>query len=377
MKFSSKSAAAVLSVFFAVSCSGPSVRTESFGKLSTGEEVSLFRLSNGSGAYVEITDYGCRIVGLHVPDRKGRLGDVIVGYGDISSFETGSERFFGAVIGRYGNRIDGAEFVLDGKTVSLSANEELGGRPVHIHGGFKGFDRVLWDAETIVEDSRAGVRFSRVSPDGEEGYPGNLSCSVTYWWTEDNVLRIEYGATTDAPTVVNMSNHAFFNLKGEDGGYVMDHLLQVESDFYIQNTEQFVPDLILPVDGSPFDFREPHRVDYRTDMPNEHLRIMHGFSACWILRGDAGGFARAGSLYEPRSGRGVEIWTDEPGLLTYTGRTFNESVQGKYGPVEKFGGMLLETLHFADSPNQPRFPSTVLRPGETYSSVTEFRFYAE
>ena len=365
------------------SCSAPSavpaVETEPFGTLSTGEVVTLYRLVNGTGASMEVIDYGCRIVSICVPDRDGRVDDVVVGYGDIRSFEMGKERFFGALIGRYGNRIGGASFTLDGEEVSLTPNETLGGKPVHLHGGTTGFDRVMWKGEPLVEKERAGVRFTRTSPDGEEGYPGNLVCSVTYWWSGGNVCRIEYEAVTDKPTVVNLSNHTYFNLKGGDGGYVMDHILWVDADFYLKNNEQFVPEgPALPVADTPFDMRSPHRVDYAIDVPNEHFRTMRGFSACWVLRGWNGELAKAADLWEPRGGRGVETWTTEPGLLTYTGRALNEKMTGKGGiPMEKFGGMLLETLHFADSPNRPDFPPTVLRPGEKYYSATEFRFYVK
>lgn len=356
----------------------PQVETSCFGTLSTGDSVTLYRLRCGQTS-MEVIDYGCRIVRLCVPDREGRIDDVVVGYGDITSFETGSERFFGALIGRYGNRIGGASFPLDGRTVYLTPNETPGGQPVHLHGGTKGFDRVMWHGEPLAEADRAGVRFTRLSPDGEEGYPGNLDCSVTYWWTKDNVCRIEYSATTDKLTVVNLSNHTYFNLKGHRGGYVMDHLLQVEADRYFRNTPQYVPDgPSLPVEGSPFDMRTPRRIDYGIDLPDEQLRVMRGFSVCWQLRNDGGELAKAADLYAPRSGRGVETWTTEPGLLTYTGRGLSERMIGKEGaPMEKFGGMLLETIHFPDSPNRPELPTTVLRPGEHYRSVTEFRFYTK
>lgn len=367
-------------VLFGLSCSpAAKVETESFGCLSDGTEVTLFRLTNESGAYMEVIDYGCRVVSISVPDRNGVIDDVVPGYGDIESFETGRERFFGSIIGRYGNRIDNAAFTLDGTVYNVSANERLDGAPVHCHGGFKGFDRVMWDAAPVTGEGCAGVRFKRLSPDGEEGFPGNLDCTVTYWWSDDNVFRIEYEAVTDKPTVVNLSNHTYFNLKGQTGGYVMDHILQVDADRYLPNTSHFVPKGDAePVAGTPFDMREPHRVDYAIDTPNEHLRTMFGFSVCWVLDKPLGEFGKVADLYEPRSGRGVETWTTEPGLLTYTGRGFNENIVGKGGkPIEKFGGMLLETLHFPDSPNRPDFPSTVLRPGERYSSTTEYRFYSK
>lgn len=367
-------------VLFCFSCNrAPVVEVRTFGMLADGTETMLFRLTNSSGAWLEVTDYGCRVVGIGVPDRSGAIDDVVPGYGDIESFESGKERFFGSIIGRYGNRIDNACFTLDDTTYHVSANETLDGSPVHCHGGFLGFDRVVWDAVTLTEPDRIGVRFTRLSPDGEEGFPGNLDCTVTYWWSEGDVFRIEYEATTDKPTVVNLSNHTYFNLKGQTGGYVMDHMLQVDADSYFPNTSHFVPKGEAdPVAGTPFDMRIPHRVDYAIDTPNEHFRTMFGFSVCWKLNKPAGKFGKAADLYEPRSGRGVETWTTEPGLLTYTGRAFNEGIVGKGGKsIEKFGGMLLETIHFPDSPNRPDFPSTVLRPGERYISVTEYRFYSK
>lgn len=361
------------------SCNRPelSVTTIDYGVLSNGETAHKYLLANNCGSALSLTDFGARIISLSVPDRNGVIDDVIVGPDDLATFEEGKpERFLGCVIGRFGNRINHASFTLDGVKYELEANEEFEGVPVQCHGASKGFDRFLWEGETLTEDSRVGVRFHRLSPDGEAGFPGNCDCFVTYWLTNDNVVRVEYSATTDKPTVINLSNHSFFNLKGSEGGYVMDHLFTVEADECIQNNLQYCPDLILPVDGSPFDFREPHRVDYRIDMPNEHLRIMKGMSACWCVRDWDGTLRKVADLYEPRCGRGVETWSTEPALLTYTARGFDGSLMGKYGPVEKFGGMLLETIHFADSPNQDRFPSTVLRPGETYKSVTEWRFYA-
>ena len=355
-----------------------SVTSESFGTLSTGEEATLWHLVNKNGASMDLTDYGCRIVSICMPDRNGKIEDVVVGYGDVKSFEEG-DRFLGCVIGRFGNRIDHASFTLDGVKYEVDANENFNGEPVQCHGGKMGFDRFVWKGEALQEPGRVGVRFYRLSPDGEQGYPGNLEAYVTYWLTDSNVVKIEYDATTDKPTVVNLSNHTYFNLRGSEGCYVMEHMLQVDADTCVQNTTRYCPDLLLPVDGSPFDFRTPQRVDYRIDTPNEHLRIMKGMSACWVLRDWDGTLRRAGSLYDPKSGRGIETWTTEPTLLTYTGRSFNVATyhNGKHGPIDKFAGMLLETIHFPDSPNQDRFPTTVLRPGEKYHSETEFRFYAE
>lgn len=368
----------ILAALALASCTPrPGVGSEPFGNLSDGTPVSVFHIYNARGACMSVIDYGCRVVSISMPDRNGKMDDVVVGPGDIASFETGPERFFGPVIGRYGNRINHSSFTIDGVKYEVEANELLDGEPVCCHGGPLGFDRMMWEGQPITEPGRCGVRFHRISPDGEQGFPGGLDAYVSYWLTDDNVVRMEYEATTDKPTVVNLSNHTYFNLHGSAGGYVMEHLLTVEADTTVQNNLQMCPDKLLPVDGTPFDFREPHTVDYRLDMPNEQLRIMKGMSACWKIRGYDGSLRRAADLYDSRSGRGVETWTTEPALLTFTGRTFDPSKHnGKYGPIQKYGGMLLETIHFADSPNQDRFPSTVLRPGEEYSSVTEYRFYA-
>ncbi len=335
------------------------VRTQPYGMLSTGEEAHRYLLTNSAGSSLVLTDYGARIVKICVPDRTGAVDNVIVGPDDLETFEKGRVRSYGCVLGRYANRINHASFTLDGVRYELEANEMKEGIPVQCHGGPRGFDRFCWEGKIVKEKKRVGVRFHRLSPHGEGGFPGNCDCFVTYWLTEDNTVKIEYEATTDKPTVINLSNHAFFNLKGSEGGPVMDLLLKVEADRYIQNNAQTCPDLILPVEDSPFDFREPHRVDYRINMPNEQLRIMRGMSICWLLRD--GGLRQAADLFDPGSGRGVQTWTTEPGLIIFCSRSFH--------------GMALETLHFPDSPNQDRFPSTILRPGEKFYSTTEWRFY--
>lgn len=369
----------VASVFTACSEKSPSIETLPFGQLSTGEDVSLYRLKSGNGSSVDVIDYGCRIVRICVPDHNGAVDDVVQGYGNINDFEFGKERFLGALIGRYGNRVGNGRFVLNNKLIQLTRNEKMGEDYCgHLHGGEIGFDRVMWKGKLLKEQGRVGVKFTRISPDGEEGYPGNLNCEVTYWWSKDNVLKIEYLATTDKPTIVNLSNHTCFNLKGSDGGYVMDHVMKVESDQYLPNTKYYIPKgPMMPVEGTPFDLREPHRIDYAIDTPNEHLQTMQGFSVTWVLRNQTGQLAKAADLWEPRCGRGIEVWTTEPGLLTYTGRGLSNKIIGKGGkPLEKFGGMLLETLHYPDSPNHPEYPSTTLYPGQTYYSTTEFRFYS-
>lgn len=355
-----------------------SVSSSDFGELSTGERTTLYTLTNSSGASMTLCDYGARIVSINVPDRNGDLTDVVVGYGDIASFEKGRERFMGCVIGRYANRINHSSFEIDGVRYEVVPNEKRDGVPVQCHGGPQGFDRFVWDGEMLEKPGMTGVRFTRLSPDGEQGYPGNLRCSVTYWWTEANVCRIEYEAVTDKPTVVNLSNHTVFNLKGPGDRYVMNHIMTVDSDVYVQGNRQLCPDKLLPVAGSPFDFREPHRVDYRIDdYSNEQFRIADGMSGCWVIRDWDGSLKKVADLYAPETGIGVETWSTEPAFLTFTGRTFDGSETGKYGPMEKFCGMLLETFHLADSPNRPEFPTTELRPDDKFTSVTEWHFYVE
>ena len=351
---------------------GPDVRVEGFGQLSDGQQTHLFTISNSSGASMSLCDYGARIVSIRVPDRNGLMGDVIVGPVDIGTFEN-ADRFMGCTIGRYANRIEGPTVTIDGVDYQLETNETLDGVPVQCHSGVNGIDRFVWDGKAV---SDSCVRFTRTSPDGEGGFPGNCNICVSFTLTGDNVCIVEYEATTDKPTFVNLSNHSYFNMRGSSC-YVMEQVLEVEADSCIRNNSRYCPDSVVSVEGTPFDFRTPHRVDYRIDMPDPHLALMHGMSACWIIRDWDGTLKKAVVLYDPVSGRGVEVRTTEPCLLTYTGRGFNGSMMGKTGPIDKFAGMLLETIHAADSPHQERFPGTLLCPGESFTSTTQFRFFAQ
>ncbi|MBR1872841.1 MAG: galactose mutarotase [Bacteroidales bacterium] len=337
-----------------------------FGRLGGGGKSRLFLLENGWGCTLTLCDYGARIVALEVPDIHGRRQDVIVGAGTLEEFEKG-ERSFGITVGRYANRIKGSSFCIDGQVFTLPANENHAGIPVQCHGGREGFDRFVWDAEAVP----GGVKFSRVSPDGEGGFPGRMNVSVTYTWSDEGICRISYEAVSDRPTVVNFTNHSYFNLRGK--GSILDHLLKVDASLYIQNDSCYCPDAILPVEGSPFDFKDFHRIGYRAGMDDSQLRLMHGPSVCWILDG-GDNLHRAAILSDPVSGRSMEVWTSEPCLLMYPGTHLGPSIRGKNGPLEQFCAAAFETMHAADSPNQPRFPSTILRPGEVFSSVTEYRF---
>ncbi|MEA4983278.1 MAG: aldose epimerase family protein [Paludibacter sp.] len=354
----------------------PSIEVIPYGVTSGGDSVTLYRLTNSSGFSMEIIDYGCRVVRIIVPDKNGKADDVVLGYDDIKGYETGGERFFGALLGRYANRISKGRFTLDSVEYQLSCNNAPNGFPCHLHGGDMGFDRVMWKGEPFELHDTIGVRFTRLSSDGEEGYPGNLSCEVKYFWTPENTWRIEYRATTDKPTIVNMSQHSYFNLKGGAGGTVLDNYLTVYADSMTPNNAGYVPiGEIVPVAGTPLDFRKPHTFLERIDQPNEHMRIMEGYSANWVLNNQTGRLAKAAILSEPVSGRRLEVWTTEPGILIYTGRLLSEKIIGKQGrPLSKYGGLILETIHYPDTPNHSDFPSCVLRPGEEYFSATEYRF---
>ncbi len=321
-----------------------------------------FTVANGSGATLTVCDFGARVVCLEVPDARGILRDVI--YGTDGPFAAG-ERSFGMTAGRYANRIKGSRFTIDGREYILPHNEVHGGIPVQCHGGANGFDRFFWEAETL----GCGVRFTRRSPDGEEGFPGNLQVSVTYELTEDNCLRITYLATTDKPTHVNLTNHSYFNLSGH-GGYALDHRLKVAASRFILNDECYCPAEILPVEDTPFDFRESRRIDFGLQTDHPQLRRMGGPSVCWILDGDS----PAATLEAPDGLLRMEVRTTEPCLLMYPATHFDGSIEGKHYPLEKYGGIALETMHAASSPNDSRFPSTLLRPGEVFHSCTEFRF---
>ena len=354
-----------------------------FGMTSTGDSVSLFRLINPGGSVLEVIDYGARVVRIIVPDRNGDLEDVVPGYEDISDFESGSQRFFGALIGRYANRIAGGKFKIDNVEYQLTCNNTPNGHPCHLHGGEIGFDRVMWDAKPFQRADTVGVQFTRLSPDGEEGYPGNLNCDVTYIWTPDNTWRIEYRATTDKPTIVNMSQHCFFNLKGDAGGTILDNYLTVCADSVTVGNEGYtVTGDIVSVENTPYDYRTPRRIIDQIVQPRDSTKVLGGSSVNWImanvnwvLMNQSGQIAEAAFLYEPQSGRTIEVKTTEPGLLIYTGQGFSDKIIGKGGkPLSKYGGLILETIHYPDSPNNPHFPSCVLRPGEEYLSVTEYRF---
>ncbi|MBP8257959.1 MAG: galactose mutarotase [Opitutaceae bacterium] len=362
----------------ALSQNASSVTMNSFGKLDDGRESTLYTLVNANGVRADITNYGGIIVRLLVPDRTGHLDDVVLGYNSVRDYVRSSP-YFGAIVGRYGNRIAGGKFTVDGKTYSLVTNNNPGGLPCHLHGGKRGFDKVLWQAEPLLTNNTPGLRLHYLSRDGEEGYPGNLDVTVHYWLENDNSLKIEYSATTDKATPINLTQHSYFNLKGDGRGDILDHLLTLyASRFTPVNVGQIPTGALEPVAGTPMDFTTPHVIGERINAKHAQLLSGSGYDLNWVIDGKPGEMKRAAKVFEPRSGRVMEVWTEEPSVQFYSGNHLNSSYVGKSGaPYVTRGGLCLETQHAPDSPNQPNFPSTILRPGSRYQTTTIYKFSVE
>jgi aldose 1-epimerase len=343
----------------------------SFGTLPDGTALDLFTLKNASGMEVSVTNYGGIITSLKVPDRNGKIDDVTLGYDSIDGYLK-STPYFGAIIGRYGNRIGKAQFELDGKTYKLPANDG----PNTLHGGVKGFDKVVWQAEPFEREGERGIIFTYVSPDGEEGFPGTLSSRVTYTLTDKNELAFDYQATTDKPTVVNLTQHAYFNLAGDGSGDVLGHELTINADRYTPVSSTLIPTgELASLEGTPLDFRTKTAIGARIDAAHEQIKRAGGYDHNYVLNREGDGLALAARVEEPKTGRVMEVHTTEPGIQFYSGNFLDGSITGKQGHVyNKRNGLCLETQHFPDSPNQPSFPSTTLKPGEEYKSRTVYTF---
>ncbi|WP_369811348.1 aldose epimerase family protein [Hymenobacter convexus] len=341
----------------------------SFGKTTDGTEVQLFTLTNANGVKASITNYGGTLTSLLVPDKDGKMGDVILGFDNVSGYQSPefvkAGPYFGALIGRYGNRIKGGKFTLEGKAYTLAKNNG----PNSLHGGLKGFDKVVWQAEPGSSADGQSLKLTYVSKDGEEGYPGTLTVAVVYTLTADNALKIDYTATTDKATVVNLTNHAYFNLNHGAGKDVLNHEVTLPADRYTVVDATLIPTGELkPVKGTPFDFTTPHAIGERIG------QVPGGYDHNWVLNTATGEHAAA-TVYDPATGRTLEVTTDQPGIQFYTGNFLDGTLKGKGGTVYgKHAGFCLETQHFPDSPNQPKFPSTELKPGETYHSVSTYKF---
>ncbi len=352
---------------------------QSFGKLDDGREARLFTLVNAHGLRARVSDFGATLVSMETPDRNGELADITLGYDEAAPYAGPSNPYLGATVGRFGNRIAHGRFELDGRPYELATNNDPGGIPCHLHGGEQGFNRRLW---TVVgEPGSSRITFEHVSPDGEEGYPGTLVARVTYQLTDDNELVWEATATTDAPTIVNLVHHSYWNLSGDPTRAVLGHELSVHADHYLPTDAGMIPTgERAPVAGTPMDFTWPTRIGERIDDDFEALRIANGYDHCWVLRaGD--GLVPAARLHDPASGRTLEVATDQPGIHVYTGNFLSAADfdgngrHGKGGRIYDFrSACCLETENFPDSPNQPDFPSPVLLPGREYRHQLVHRF---
>jgi len=351
--------------------SAPTVTRANFGMMPGGAPVEVFTLANAHGVEVRAMTYGATIVSLKTPDKDGRIDDIVLGFPSLDGYLEGSP-YFGAVVGRYGNRIGGARFTLDGETYQLAANDGAN----HLHGGVRGFDKVVWDGASGGSDSTAWVSFTYTSPSGEEGYPGTLVATVTYTLTDDDDLRVDYRATTDAPTPVNLTQHSYFNLAGAGRGDILGHELMIAADRYTPVDSTLIPTgELASVEGTPFDFRTPTAIGARIGEADEQLLRGHGYDHNFVLNREGTGLVRAATLRDPATGRTVDVSTTEPGLQFYSGNFLDGTITGKDGRVYGHrSGLCLETQHFPDSPNEPSFPSTILRPGEEYRSTTVFAF---
>jgi len=368
-------ATVVLTCFAVSGDTAATIMMRSFGRTNEGKETMIYTLTNRNGMKAEIADLGGIVVRLLAPDRDGQMADVVLGLNSLDEYATISP-YLGCIVGRYANRIAYGRFTLDGETYTLATNDEGGGIPCHLHGGIKGFDKVVWDAEPVIEDEVAGLRLHYVSKDGEEGYPGNLDVTVVYWLTNDNELKIEYSATTDKPTPVNLTHHSYFNLKGEGNGDILDHVLTINAEAFTPINEGLIPSGELQaVKNTPMDFTEPHAIGERIAADFDQLKLGRGYDHNYVINKAEGRMALAATAHEPASGRYMEVWTTEPGVQLYTGNFLDGSVVGKSGkPYDFRMGFCLETQHYPDSPNQPSFPSTILRPGEEYKTTTIYKF---
>ncbi|MDR3707121.1 MAG: galactose mutarotase [Capsulimonadaceae bacterium] len=351
-----------------------SITSKPWGSTADGKPVTLYTLVNNHGIKATITNYGGIITSLVIPDKHGKLSDVVLGYDNVEGYIKNSP-YFGAIVGRYGNRIAKGHFALDGKTYTLATNDG----PNSLHGGKVGFDKVIWTAAPGKSGKEASLTLTYVSKDGEEGYPGNLSVTVIYTLTNDNALRIDYASSTDKDTVANLTNHSYWNLAGP-GNTILDHVVQIHASHYTPVDKTLIPTgEIAPVAGTPLDFRVPVAIGSRIEEKNQQLIYGIGYDHNWVLdRKKAGDLELAARISEKTSGRILDVWTTEPGLQFYTGNFLDGTITGKDGNVYKHRSALaLETQHFPDSPNHPNFPSTELKPGKIYRSTTVFKFRTE
>ncbi|MCA9148538.1 MAG: galactose mutarotase [Planctomycetales bacterium] len=344
------------------------IETQDFGKADNGEAVTKYICTNNKGSRLVLTDYGAIIVAVEVPDRDGKLTNVTLGFDKLDGY-LARHPYFGATVGRYANRIAKGQFSLNGKSYDLAKNNG----PNHLHGGLQGFDKQMWKAEQITGADGVGIKFSRTSPDGEEGYPANLQVAVTYTLNDDNELKMEYTATTDQDTVLNLTNHCYWNLSGAGSGTILDHELTLQSDHYLAVDDTLIPTgEMAKVSGTPMDFTTTHAIGERIEAVGGDPG---GYDHCYVVRGEAGKLRLAARVVDPKSGRVMEVLTTQPGIQLYSGNFLDGSAAGNHNPQR--AAFCLETQHYPDSPNQAAFPTTVLKPGETFHQVTVHRFSAK
>ena len=346
------------------------VHKKPFGKTADGAAVEIYTLCNSLGMEATIMTYGGIVTSLKVPDKNGKFGDVVLGYDNLGGYLTNNP-YFGALIGRYGNRIAKGQFTLDGQTYTLAINNG----PNHLHGGLKGFDKVVWKASPIETNSGSGLQLNYLSKDGEEGYSGNLSVTAVYTVTKKNELQVEFTAKTDKKTVCNLTHHSYFNLRGS--GDILDHVVQINADKMTPVDSTLIPTGELkPVNGTPLDFRKPTAIGARIHETNDdQIKFANGYDHNFVLNKQSGEFRQAAMVVEPESGRVMEVWTTAPGMQFYTGNFLDGTLTGKGGWVYKFrDAFCFEPQHFPDSPNHPNFPTTELKPGETYKNMIVYKF---
>lgn len=340
-----------------------------YGQMPDGRQVDEYTLSNPDGIAVKFITYGGRINSIKMLDKEGKNADIVLGYNNLEGY-LNDDAYLGALVGRFSNRIKNGIFSLDGHTYTLAKNNG----PNHLHGGKKGFDAVLWSAKEIHVEDGAAVKLSYTSVDGEEGYPGTLNVSVTYQLKKDNNLEVSYAAETDQKTIINLTQHSYFNLSGS-AAPVLDSYLKINASKFLAVDATLIPTVEKrSVQQTPFDFTSFKKMGAEINAANQQLQYGSGYDHCWIIDGEAGEMRKAAEAYDPVGGRSITVYTTEPGMQFYSGNFLDGSINGKHGRYSKNTGFCLETQHFPDSPNQPDFPEVVLEPGETYNSSTIYKF---
>jgi len=341
-----------------------------YGKLSDGREIYQYTLTNKSGATLKVINYGAIVTSLTIPDRNGKFGDVILGYDSLQAY-VDDKCFFGAIVGRYGNRIGKGKFKLDGKEYQVTVNEGEN----HLHGGKLGFNKVMWDARTMQDTAGSAIELTYVSTDGEEGYPGKVTLTVIYTLTDSNELKIEYKGTTDKTTVLNPTHHSYFNLSGSFNNTILDHVVMIDANAITPVDKSLIPTgKLLDVSKTPMDFRTPIAIGAHIDDDFEQLKIAGGYDHNWVLRNYDGKVRTVAEVYEPKSGRLMTVITDQPGIQFYSGNFLDGTGKGKGVTYQKRSGLCLESQCYPDSPNKPEFPSATLKPGEEYHQTTIYQF---